>query len=163
MEMKPKPAADRLVSIVDDDASIRRSTRRFLSSLGLRAEAFGSAAEFLRSGYLVETDCLLLDLNMPGMGGLELQRRLAETGSRIPIVFLTARATEEEEGRALRAGAVGFLRKPVDQATLLRAINTALALGPGYGECAHPRRPAPKTRFGPAPRVSRILPDWRVK
>jgi len=131
MEIAQKASAEQLVAIVDDDASIRRSTLRFLSSSGLRVEAFGSAEDFLQSGYLGGTCCLLLDLDMPGMGGLELQLRLAEIGSRIPIVFLTARASEEEEHRALRAGAVGFLRKPVDKETLLRAIKVALGSGRG--------------------------------
>lgn len=131
MEIAQKASVEQLVAIVDDDASIRRSTLRFLSSSGLRVEAFGSAEDFLQSGYLGETCCLLLDLDMPGMGGLELQLRLAEIDSRIPIVFLTARASEEEEHRALRAGAVGFLRKPVDKETLLRAIKVALGSGRG--------------------------------
>src|SRR5437867_10792126 len=90
-----------VVSIVDDDVSVRRSTRRLLRSSGLRAEAFASAEEFLQSGYVGETACLLLDVRMSGMDGLELQRRLAETGRLIPIVFLSARASEEEERRAL--------------------------------------------------------------
>jgi FixJ family two-component response regulator len=126
MDVKHKAAAEQLVSIVDDDVSVRRSTRRLLSSSGLRVEAFASAEDFLQLGQVEETCCLLLDLSMPGMGGLGLQLRLAETGRRIPIVFLTARATEEEERQALRAGAASFLRKPVDKETLLRAIRAAL-------------------------------------
>ena len=129
MKVKLKAAAEQLVSVVDDDDSIRRSTRRLLSSSGLRVEAFASAEEFLQSGKLEETCCLLLDLTMPGMGGLGLQLHLAEAGWRIPIVFLTARASEEEERRAMRAGAANFLRKPVDQATLLQAIRGALGSG----------------------------------
>src|SRR6266403_2142573 len=97
-----------LISIVDDDASVRVSTLRLLRLSGFRAESFGSAEEFLRSEFLAQTACLLLDVRMPGMGGLELQRRLMEMGQRIPIVFLNARASEEEEKRALRAGAAGF-------------------------------------------------------
>ena len=131
MDVKHKAAAEQLVSIVDDDDSVRRSTRRLLSSSGLRAEAFASAEDFLQSGHVEETCCLLLDLSMPGMGGLGLQLRLAEIGWRIPIVFLTARASEEEERRALRAGAASFLRKPVDKATLLQAIHAALGSGRG--------------------------------
>jgi FixJ family two-component response regulator len=126
-----KAAAEQLVAIVDDDASVGRSTRRLLSSSGLRAEAFASAEDFLRSGNVEKTCCLLLDLSMPGMGGLGLQLRLAENGWRIPIVFLTARATEDEERRAMRAGAAGFLHKPVDKATLLQAIHAALRSGRG--------------------------------
>jgi len=129
MNVKHTAAAGQLVSVVDDDDSMRRSTRRLLASLGLRVEAFASAEEFLQSGQLEETCCLLLDLTMPGMGGLGLQRHLAEAGWRIPIVFLTARASEEEERRAMQAGAANFLRKPVDQATLLQAIHGALGSG----------------------------------
>ena len=115
-----------LVSIVDDDPSVRSSTRRLLRSSGMRAEVFASAEEFLQSGHMTETGCLLLDMSMPGINGLELQRRLAETNHTIPIVFLSARANEEEERRALRAGAANFLRKPVSKEALLRAISTAL-------------------------------------
>jgi FixJ family two-component response regulator len=129
MDVKHKTAAEKLVSIVDDDDSVRRSTRRLLSASGLLVEAFASAEEFLQSGQVEETCCLLLDLSMPGMGGLGLQLRLAETGPRIPIVFLTARASDEEERRAMRAGAVSFLRKPVSKATLLQAIQAALESG----------------------------------
>jgi len=115
-----------LVSIVDDDISVRRSTRRLLCSSGLRAEAFASAEDFLQSACVAETACLLLDVRMPGMDGLELQRRLAETGRLIPIVFLSARASEEEERRALRGGAANFLRKPVSKEALLQAIRAVL-------------------------------------
>jgi len=115
-----------LVSIVDDDVSVRRSTLRLLRSSGLRAEAFASAEEFLQSGLVGETTCLLLDMSMPGMNGLALQRRLAETGRQIPIVFLSARASEDEERRALQAGAAKFLHKPASKEVLLQIIRAAL-------------------------------------
>jgi len=115
-----------LVSIVDDDASVRRSTRRLLHSSGLRAEAFATADEFLLSGWMTETACLLLDVRMPEMDGLELQRRLRESHRPIPIIFFSARASEEEQRRALEAGAVNFLRKPVSKEVLLRAIRAAI-------------------------------------
>jgi FixJ family two-component response regulator len=118
-----KPRLDKgLVSIVDDDVSVRQSTRRLISSFGFRAQAFGSAEEFLESGQAARTACLILDVRMPGMDGLELQRRLNDSGLRLPIVFLTGRASEEEERRALRAGAVAFLRKPVSRDALLRVV-----------------------------------------
>src|SRR5713101_6233494 len=98
---KEESSESPLVSIVDDDVSVRRSTRRLLHSSGLRAEAFASAEEVLASGWAKETGCLLLDVRMPGMDGLELQRHLVETNRAIPIVFLSARASEEEERRAL--------------------------------------------------------------
>jgi FixJ family two-component response regulator len=126
MNAKNKKLAGPLVSIVDDDVSVRRSTLRLLSSSGLRAEVFASAEEFLQSGHLAETGCLILDMSMPGMNGLELQRRLAEACMMIPIVFLSARASEEEERRALRAGAASFLRKPVSKEALLNAIRAVL-------------------------------------
>jgi FixJ family two-component response regulator len=112
----------RLVVIVDDDASVRRSAGRLVRLLGYRVETFGSADEFLDSGIAASTACLILDVRMPGMDGLALQRRLAEDGRTIPIVFITARASDDEERRALAAGAVAFLRKPVDKESLVRAI-----------------------------------------
>jgi len=115
-----------VVSIVDDDVSVRRSTQRLLRSSGLRAEAFASAQEFLQSEILEQTACLVLDLCMPVMNGLDLQRCLVDTGRLIPTVFLSARASEEEERRALQAGAAGFLRKPVSKDTLLHAIRAAI-------------------------------------
>ena len=121
-----------LVSIVDDDASVRRSARRLLRCSNLRAEAFASAEEFLQSGRLAETACLLLDVDMPGMNGLELQRRLPAIDRLVPIVFLSGRASEEEERRARQAGAAGFLRKPVGKDALLHAIRAAIA-GPVNG------------------------------
>jgi FixJ family two-component response regulator len=111
---------ERLVAIVDDDPSVRLSARRLIRSFGYRAEAFGSAEEFLASDQAMKTACLILDVRMPRIDGLELQRRLA--GKAIPIVFITARASEEEERRALQAGAVAFLRKPVDKEALLCAL-----------------------------------------
>ena len=120
----PIPEEERLVAIVDDDPSVRQSARRLIRTLGYRAEAFGSAEEFLDSGKTKKTACLILDVRMPRMDGLELQRRMA--GSAIPIVFITGRASEEEERRALRAGAVAFLRKPVDKQALLRVLGAVL-------------------------------------
>ncbi len=117
-----------LVAIVDDDVSVRRSTRRLLHSAGLRAEAFASAEEFLMSGRAEETACLILDLRMPGMNGLQLQRRLAETSNPVPIVFVTAHSSPEEKRQALQAGALQFLQKPISKDALLLAIRNALKL-----------------------------------
>src|SRR6267154_3087384 len=116
-----------VISIVDDDISVRRSTRRLLRSSGFRAEAFASAEEFLDSKSAAETVCLILDLRMPDMNGLELQRRLSQNGDRVPIIFLSAHASEEDERSALRAGAVQFLRKPISKEALLSAIRDALS------------------------------------
>jgi len=120
-------ADERLVSIVDDDVSVGQSTRRLIHSFGFQAEAFDSAEAFLASGRAAVTRCLILDVRMPGIDGLELQRRLAESGTHIPIVFLTGRASEAEERRALQAGAIAFLRKPVNRDTLLHVVQQVLA------------------------------------
>ena len=122
-----EPAPDvPLVAIVDDDASVRQSTCRLVRSFGYRAQAFESGEEFLTSSATPETACLLLDVRMPGMDGLEVQRRLAERGERVPIVFLTAQASDDEERRARSAGAVEFLRKPVGQASLRQVLESVL-------------------------------------
>lgn len=131
MRTKAKPKK-RVVAIVDDDASVRRSTHRLISSLGYRAEAFGSAEEFLDSGQAKTTTCLITDVRMPGIDGLELQRRLSR--SRIPIVFITGRANDEEERRALQGGAIAFLRKPVDKAALLAALDAAFERSKSDGD-----------------------------
>src|SRR5882724_1058982 len=122
---RKKMTEEIIVSIVDDDVSVRRSTRRLLRSSGFRAEAFASAEEFLNSGCAGETACVILDLRMPGMNGLELQRRLCQNGHRVPIIFLSAQASEEEERSALSAGAIRFLRKPISKEALLNAIRDA--------------------------------------
>ena len=115
-----------LVSIVDDDVSVRRSTRRLLRSVGLRAEAFASGEEFLKSGQAEETACLILDLRMPNMNGLQLQQYLAEASNPVPIIFITAQSSPEEERKALEAGAVEFLQKPIGKDVLLLAIRKVL-------------------------------------
>jgi len=126
MDTKTKIYNVPLVSIVDDDISVRRSTKRLLRSAGFRAEAYASADEFLTSGRTEETACLILDLRMPGMNGLQLQRRLAEGSNAVPIIFLSAHSSANDEREALQAGAVQFLQKPVDTEALLLAIRHAL-------------------------------------
>ena len=131
-----------LISIVDDDVSFRNSTGRLVRSFGFRAEAFASALEFLGSSSVEDTACLILDVSMPEMDGLELQRQLAEVNRHIPIVFLTATASEDEQRRAMKAGAVDFLRKPVGEQPLIKAIRAALRRGrQNENEC---RNPEPK-------------------
>ncbi len=117
-----------LVCIVDDDASMARSTQYLVRSFGFRAEAFLSAQEFLESSLVEETKCLILilDLRMPGMDGLELQRKLISINKRIPTIFISARVTEKERLEVLAAGAVDFLRKPFNDDALLKAIQAAL-------------------------------------
>ena len=115
------------VAIIDDDQSIREAIKTLLDSLGLNVEEFSSAEGFLNSGRSQPFDCLLLDVRMPGLGGLELQRRLAADNSRIPIVFITAHYSEEDRTKAMEAGAIDFLNKPFSEHELLTAIGSALA------------------------------------
>ena len=124
-----KPSAVPLVCIVDDDASMADSTRFLVRSFGLRAEAFLSAQEFQGSGLVQETRCLILDLRMPGMDGLELQRNLTSANRRIPIIFVSARANDDERKQAITGGAVDFLRKPFSEEALFNAIQAALNRG----------------------------------
>jgi len=128
--LKNKNLGEALISVVDDDRLMRSSTRRLLLADGFRVEAFASAEEFLASGLAKETACLILDLRMPGMNGLELQSRLAGDFNRVPIIFLSAHASADDERRALQAGAVEFLQKPVDKDVLLLAIRNALKTPP---------------------------------
>ena len=116
-----------LVAVVDDDTSVRLSTCRLIRSFGHRCESFGSGEEFFASGFAEQIACLVLDVRMPDMDGLEVQRRLFERGARIPILFVTGRASEQEEARARAAGAAAFLRKPVSQVSLREALDRALS------------------------------------
>jgi FixJ family two-component response regulator len=126
MATKPKTSEAPLIFIVDDDLSVGKSTARLLRTSGMLAETFASAQDLLTSGRVAEAACLILDVRMPNMDGLELQRRLRENMRRVPVVFFSAQATEEEKNRALRSGAVAFLRKPVSKEALLRVIYMAL-------------------------------------
>jgi FixJ family two-component response regulator len=115
-----------LVSVVDDDESIRESLPDFLRQVGFAAEAFSSAEEFLASNIVDETRCLLLDMAMPGMSGPELQQELIRRRREIPIVFITAHADETIRPRLLARGAVECLFKPFSEKALLDALDTAL-------------------------------------
>src|SRR2546430_14167247 len=117
----------RVVCVVDDDASLRRSLRNLLTSVGFRVETFQSAETFLESVHRENTGCVVLDLRMTGMNGLDLLRHLGATGSRMPVVILTAHGDDETRQRSVQAGAVAFLKKPFQSATLLDAVRTALA------------------------------------
>jgi len=116
-----------VISIVDDDASVRVATSRLVRSLGHVAYTFASADEFLRSPQASETCCLIADVQMPGMSGVELQSCLLAEGRRLPIIFVTAFPDENVRMRALDAGAVCFLTKPFDVPTLIRHLDAALA------------------------------------
>jgi FixJ family two-component response regulator len=119
-----------LVSIIDDDASVRRSLEDLLSSVGIPAESFGSAEEFLKSNTRYQTACLITDLRMPGMSGLELQRTLATEGWKVPTIFMTAHHDAETRVRALCGDAIAFLCKPFDEGVLLQLLCAALGNTP---------------------------------
>jgi FixJ family two-component response regulator len=118
--------ARNLISVIDDDESVRRTTTLLIESFGFRAAAFESADNFLSSGHLNDTSCLIVDVHMPGMNGLQLQSQLAATGSRIPIIFITAHDDKESRRRAMQAGAIAFLGKPFTDEQLLQCIRSAL-------------------------------------
>ena len=118
-----------LVSVVDDDESVRESLPDLLREFGFAAEAFASAEAFLASDHVRRTRCLILDVAMPGMSGLELQEELAQRGHEIPIVFITAQQDESIRRRVLAAGAVHCLFKPFSETALPNAVNVALRIG----------------------------------
>ncbi|MGH8291820.1 MAG: response regulator [Steroidobacteraceae bacterium] len=115
-----------LVSIVDDDQSVRESLPDLIREFGFAARAFDSAAEFLGSGYVGETRCLILDIAMPGMSGPELQRELIHRGQTIPTIFITAQADQSVRARLLEQGAVECLFKPFSEQDLRAALDAAL-------------------------------------
>ena len=116
----------KLVAIVDDDDSMRSALDGLLKAVGFPARAFASAEEFLKSGDQHQTSCLIADIRMPGMSGLELQAQLNAERCRIPIIFITAHGDGKMRMQALRAGAVEFLSKPFDEEVLLESVRAAL-------------------------------------
>jgi FixJ family two-component response regulator len=128
----------RLIAIVDDDESVREATTGLIRSMGLAAEAFASGEDFLRFAHVGHVVCLVADVNMPGMSGLDLHRHIAALPKRIPTILITAYPSESIRECALRAGIVCFLVKPFSDDELLKCIRSAL----GYeGEGAPPQRP----------------------
>ena len=119
-------SAASLISIVDDDDSLRNSLNNLIRSFGFGVQGFSSAEAFLSSNQLHDTACLILDVRMPGMSGLELQRQLVATNCGIPIIFITSHGDDNARTRALEAGAVDFLYKPFREEALLNAIYKAL-------------------------------------
>jgi FixJ family two-component response regulator len=118
-----------VISIVDDDEIIRATLSSFVRSFGLTAYAFSSAEEFLQSPHVAETSCLISDIQMPNLDGIELQSILAARGQRIPIIFLTGFPDETVEVQAMTAGALCYLSKPFNEEQLLKYIDQALAIG----------------------------------
>jgi FixJ family two-component response regulator len=116
----------KLIAIVDDDELMRGALRGLLKAVGLPAQEFASAEEFLGSGQQHETACLIADIRMPGISGLELQAKLNADRCRIPIIFITAHGDEKMRMQAMRAGAVEFLAKPFDDEALLESVRAAL-------------------------------------
>jgi len=114
------------VAIVDDDPRFRRALGRLIRAAGFQADAYGSGAEFLDAASRSLPDCVVLDLEMPGVNGFDVQERMAEHELRVPVIVVTGYDTPEAEARALKGGARAYLRKPVDEALLLNAIRRSL-------------------------------------
>ena len=115
-----------MISIVEDDDFVRDSLQDLIESLGYDVVTFESAEQFLEAACLAETSCLITDLQMPGLSGLDLQGRLMADGHRIPVIFVTAFPDEKFRVRAMRSGAVGFLSKPFDESSLINCLESAL-------------------------------------
>ncbi|HET8919927.1 MAG TPA: response regulator, partial [Xanthobacteraceae bacterium] len=115
-----------MIVIVDDDESMREATKFLVISLGYSVLTFASAEEYLASDHVSATSCLISDLRMPGMSGVELQKRLIADGHRIPMIFVTAFFNEQVRARALQAGALGFLSKPFEDRCLIKCLDKAL-------------------------------------
>jgi FixJ family two-component response regulator len=126
-QRKPQLSDPEIITIIDDDPSARVATGRLVRSLGWPAHTFASSEEFLDSPQLAHTRCVVSDVQMPRVDGLELQRRLASQGHLVPIIFMTAFPQEVARERAMAGGAVCFLTKPFDASTLRDCINAALA------------------------------------
>lgn len=118
-----------LVSIVEDDRFFRESMERLLRSLGHTVEAFASAAEFLAFAHRADTACLIADINLPEMTGIDLYRHLVSTGNAIPTILMTAYPNDDDRNHALKDGVVCYLRKPFDEQELERCLSLALASG----------------------------------
>jgi len=130
-------ARESLISIVDDEACVRESLSSLLRSVGYKAKEYASAEDFLTWGWWDESACLIIDVRLPAMGGLELQRYLAEKQTGRPVIFISGHATENEETWAMMKGAVGFLRKPFSDEALLNAVRESIARG-SHGHEFHP-------------------------
>jgi FixJ family two-component response regulator len=131
MELKGDSPEKSRIAVVDDDESVREALKSLLRSTGFAAETYASAEEFLHSGGLEDTVCLLLDVRMPGISGVELRRYLELAGHDIPVIFITAHGDDSTRAQALGTNVVGFLTKPFTDEALLEAIGRALGSGGG--------------------------------
>jgi FixJ family two-component response regulator len=120
------PQQQLLISIVDDDESVREATRGLMMSLGYTAAAFPTAEDFLQSSEVRQTSCLIADVNMPGMSGLDLHRHLSAAGTPLPTILITAYPDDKIRQGALNAGVICYLSKPFDEGDLLSCLSTAL-------------------------------------
>lgn len=117
------------ISIVDDDEAVREATGGLVRSLGYDASTFSSAREFLASGHVYDTSCLITDLHMPELSGIDLQSRLIADGHRMPIIFITGYPEDNARERAMKAGAIGFIGKPFSEDCLIGCLERALKTG----------------------------------
>jgi len=124
--MRELQDADTTIAIIDDDPSVRKGLERLIRSVGWKTETFGSAQEFLASARTQASTCIVLDLQLPGLSGLELQKQMSEAGVETPIVFLTGHGNIPASVKAMKAGAIEFLTKPVEEQDLLNAIHEAV-------------------------------------
>lgn len=120
--MKHKPH----IAVVDDDQSVREALENLISSVGFEVKLFASAEAFLDSDAALQSDCAVVDLRLPGISGLELQRRLAADGQNIPVIIITAQGDDKTRAEAVAVGAISFLKKPFKEEVLLAAIDSAL-------------------------------------
>jgi FixJ family two-component response regulator len=132
----PVPATGVLIAVVDDDESVRRAIRRLLRTAGFEVDTYPSGAEFLYAVKQRRPGCIIVDLHMPGMSGLEVQSTLAGSGFEIPVLFITAYDDPGARDRAVQAGAVGYLRKPFSEEALLEAIDRAVSGAVGERDSA---------------------------
>ena len=124
--MVVNPAKGPMISIVDDDEAVRAAMKGLVRSLGYSAATFASAEEYLHSDQANDTSCLITDVQMPGMNGMELQARLIADGRSTKVIFMTGFPDEKVRARVLKAGAIGFLKKPFDDACLIKCLDRAL-------------------------------------
>jgi FixJ family two-component response regulator len=131
-----------LISIVDDDPFVRQATDSLLQSLGYRTSTFASAEDFLRSSYIHEMNCLISDVQMPGLSGVDLQRVLIAQGNHMPTIFISAYFEERIRQSVIEAGAIGYLRKPFDDESLIELLQWALGGEWTFGNCSRNRMSA---------------------